>query len=184
MWSPFLAKTSLIPKGAGIHWRVVHDWGSSSKDFSLHICCFLSLSLIPSPSHSASLFFSLSFFLASSEFVNSPNDWFRDRRAVREGESVVISKLPGILCLVYESWTHRFRGGWCEYADVVVWDSTSAAIRYTARGTQSSVFEATCPLLLNTKTNTTLILNKPNEGEGDSILTNTIHSTVSCRFIR
>lgn len=39
------------------------------------------------------------FFLASSEFVNSGSDWFRERGALREGKSVVISKPSGILCL-------------------------------------------------------------------------------------
>ena len=90
------------------------------------------LSLVPSPPLGAPLS-SLSRFLVFSEFVNSLNDWFRDRRALREGKSVVISKLSGILCLLYESWMYRFRGSWCEYADIVVWDSTSAVIQYTAR---------------------------------------------------
>lgn len=78
-------------------------------------------------------FFSLSLFLVFSEFVNSMNDWFWDRGALREGKSVVISKLSGILCLCYESCMHHFLDSWCQYADIVGWDNTSAVIQYTMR---------------------------------------------------
>lgn len=101
-------------------------------------------------------FFSL--HLSSFLRVRELNEWLI-LRVLREGKSVVISKLSGILCLRYESYMHHFLDSWCEYADIVGWDNTSAVIQYTMR-VHSHLCEAICTILLNTQTNTTRIQEK------------------------
>lgn len=134
MWSPFSAKPLFSQKewdATEELYRIERVLGKTSL-LPSHLRSSLSYS-IPHIAHLSGIaFFSLC-FLDFQEFVNSANDWFWDRGALREGKSVVISKLSGILCLLYESCMHHFLDSWCEYADIVVSYTMPPVIQYTTR---------------------------------------------------
>lgn len=177
----FLSKTSVLPTGVGSHWRNVQDCESSWKDFSSSLTCAVSSPVFSSP-HTASLYsLSLSFFF-SSEFVNSVNDWFWERRALRVGKRLVISKLFALWILhALLSWQLMWICRHCSVGQYVCCHSV-----YN-KGTVICVWgNMYSTILLTTQRNTTWILDTPTNKTliVDSILTNTINSTLSRQFIR